>query len=142
MQYKMSFGMTKICIWQIISLSVAHKVLDNDDIILAIDGVPIDNDETSNCLLVDIAYFSLCLIVVCCSFFLFEMSRLVSADCFLWRKTSGLILLTWFLWRKPVKSLNYSWEGREKHKKIINLKMVIHCFLSKLFTYIGSQHFV
>ncbi|KAL1215174.1 putative protease Do-like 3 [Cardamine amara subsp. amara] len=44
--FKMSSGMTGILINRINPLSDAHKVLKKNDVILAIDGVPIGNDST------------------------------------------------------------------------------------------------
>lgn len=44
--FKMSHGMTGILINEIHPLSYASKVLKEHDVILAIDGVPIGNDET------------------------------------------------------------------------------------------------
>lgn len=48
--FKMSTEMTGILINEINSLSSAQGILKKDDVILAIDGVPIGNDETSNLL--------------------------------------------------------------------------------------------
>jgi len=47
--FKMSDKMTGILINKINPLSDVHKVLKKDDIILAIDGVPIGNDSSGNC---------------------------------------------------------------------------------------------
>jgi len=46
--FKMSHEMTGILINKINSSSGAYKILRKDDIILAIDGVPIGNDEKGN----------------------------------------------------------------------------------------------
>lgn len=44
-QFKMNHGMSGILINEINLVSAAHKILKKDDVILAIDGVPIGNDE-------------------------------------------------------------------------------------------------
>jgi len=46
--FKMSPETTGILINKINSSSGAHKILRKDDIILAIDGVPVGNDKTCN----------------------------------------------------------------------------------------------
>lgn len=64
--FKMSTEMTGILINEINPLSSAQGILKKDDVILAIDGVPIGNDETSNLLHTSILYhideFSQCVL--------------------------------------------------------------------------------
>lgn len=47
-QFKMNHGMSGILINEINLVSAPHKILEKDDVILAIDGVPIGNDEKCN----------------------------------------------------------------------------------------------
>lgn len=55
--FKMSKDMTGILINRINPLSDAHKVLKKNDVILAIDGVPIGNDGEGNSPICNFCFF-------------------------------------------------------------------------------------